>query len=282
MLTKSYAATFKAAKDATGAPTGEVEAVVSVYGNVDLMGDRVVKGAFADTLAEWKSAGDPIPMVWSHDWANPMSHIGSWDAASATETDQGLLLKGNIDVGVGNPVADQVARLLADRRVKEFSFAYDVQDEKPASDGANELLKLGLIEAGPTLKGANPETELVMAKALAEAAAKSGRVLSAKNEEAIRSCVETLRGVLSSLDSGKAAKHEEPEPITTPKAEEAAECDSCGAPVDGDGKYQAAEEKTSEETDDLETLEDEAYAEKARREEVALKDALLRATIEAL
>lgn len=261
--TKSYKATFKASKAADGTPTGEVEALVSVFGNVDLVGDRVVKGAFAKTLEAWKATGDPIPLVWSHDWSNPMSHIGSWDAASAEETDDGLLLKGQIDVGSGNPVADQVARLLADRRVKEFSFAYDIEKEKVAEDGANELLELNIIEAGPTLKGANPETELVLAKAMAELQAKAGRVLSSKNEASIRSAVETLQGVLDSLgkqeDDGKALKHEEPEPIVEEK-HGAEHCPKCNAPIDEEGKYaepkkdDGSEEEVQDELPSMEEL----------------------------
>ena len=282
MLVKNYSATFKAAKAADGSPTGEVEALVSVFGNVDLVGDRVVKGAFADDLKNWKESGDPIPMVWSHDWGNPLSHIGAWDTASAEETDDGLLLKGTIDVGVGNPIADQVARLLADRRVKEFSFAYDIQKEAPAKDGANELLAVRIIEAGPTLKGANPETELLMAKA-ERAAVKAGRVLSAKNEQAIRSAKEALEGVLSSLGDKdeKAVKHDEPEEDLEAKHggdPDSATCKACGAPTDDEGRYKAPEK--AEETDEVAVAEDEAYVEKAAREERDLKARLDRLVLD--
>lgn len=206
MQTKSYAASFKADTDAEGLPTGEVEALVSVFGNVDLMGDRVVKGAFAGTLQAWKDSGDPIPMVWSHDWDNPMSHIGTWDAQSAEETEDGLLLKGQIDVGAGNALADWVARLLTKRSVREFSFAYDIRDEAKASDGANELLELGLIEAGPTLKGANQETQLLLAKAAMDNA-KQGRALSAKNEQALRDARDAIDNVLATLGTPDEKAH---------------------------------------------------------------------------
>lgn len=240
MLIKDVTASFKAVKDDAGKPTGEVTAIVSVFGNVDLVGDRVVKGAFADSLAEWKESGDPIPMLWSHDWSNPMSHIGSWDAAKAVETDEGLELTGTVDIGSGNPIADQAFKLMSQRLVREFSFAYDVLDEAPAKDGANELLALSLIEAGPTLKGANSETRLLAAKALIAAEeAKAGRTISAKNESTLRDAVAALKSAISALDSvlegatpddagdeGKAAELEvepvvEPEPIVTPPVKSA-------------------------------------------------------------
>lgn len=154
-------------KAVDGAAPGTFEAVVSVFGNVDLVGDRVVKGAFAKSLQDWKASGDPIPVIWSHDWANPEAHVGAVNPADAVETDQGLLVKGALDVG--KPFAAQVYDLLKARRVREFSFAYDVVDEAKASDGANELLELSLIEVGPTLKGANPATQLVGVKSRTKA-----------------------------------------------------------------------------------------------------------------
>ena len=43
-LTKAYPAKFATLDE----KEGRVEALVSIFGNVDLVGDRVVKGAFAD------------------------------------------------------------------------------------------------------------------------------------------------------------------------------------------------------------------------------------------
>lgn len=157
MRTKTYQAQVKAIDDAAGT----FEAIVSVFGNVDLGGDRVVKGAFAKSLQRWKDSGDPIPVVFSHRWDDIDAHIGK--VLDAEETDNGLKVIAQLDVD-DDPSAAKVHRLLKDRRIKEFSFAYDVIDEAKA-DGANELRELDLIEVGPTLKGMNPETVLVGAKA---------------------------------------------------------------------------------------------------------------------
>jgi HK97 family phage prohead protease len=159
-------ASFKALDDGE---RGEFEALVSVFHNVDLQGDRVMPGAFKSSILEWRGKGDPVPIVWAHDWANPHAHIGSADANDVEETEAGLKVKGRIDLD--NPFAAQVFRLLKERRVREFSFAYDIRKEKRGKDGANELHDLGIIEAGPTLKGANPNTELLSVKSDLEAAA---------------------------------------------------------------------------------------------------------------
>lgn len=209
-------AQFKALPD-DGEEKGRFEALVSVFGNVDLQGDRVVKGAFTSSLDEWKATGAPIPIIWSHDWGNPNAHIGSASPDQVVETDDGLKVGGSIDLD--NPFAAQVYRLLKERRVKEFSFGYDVRREDKAEDGANELLELGLIEVGPTLKGANPNTELLAVKADLETAAfKAGRSISTKNESRIRSAVDLLNEVLGSPGDPDDNTEEEKAQAEKPKA----------------------------------------------------------------
>ncbi|MGH2667603.1 MAG: HK97 family phage prohead protease, partial [bacterium] len=163
MLKKTYTVSeFKALPDRDG-KTGRFEALVAVFGNVDYQGDRVLKGAFTKSLQRWKGSGDPFPIIWSHDWGNPLAHIGKADPADMEETDSGLKIVGEIDLD--SEFAAQVYRLMKERRVKEFSFGYDVVEERPGDDGANDLAEVDVIEAGPTLKGANPRTELLGVKA---------------------------------------------------------------------------------------------------------------------
>lgn len=168
MLTKTYTgARLKALKDDDGNFTGEVEMYVSMFGNVDKVGDRVNKEAFDETMDEWRKSGDPIPMVWSHEWANPFAHVGTWDAEKSIVDDNGLLLRGKMDIE-DNEFARQAFKLVQTRRVREASFGYEILEQAPVKSGpdkgATDLLKLALIEAGPTLKGANDLTRLVSAK----------------------------------------------------------------------------------------------------------------------
>lgn len=154
---------------------GTFEAVVAVFSNVDLGGDRIVPGAFAKSLARWAESGDPIPVIWSHQWDDPFNHIGEVvEAKEIYPGDEtlpapirdlgGLWVKARLDMD--EPKARQAWKLLKRRRTKEFSFAYDVMPsgERRASDGANDLVELDLIEVGPTLKGMNPATQLVDVK----------------------------------------------------------------------------------------------------------------------
>lgn len=147
--------------------TGEFTATVAVFNNIDLGGDRILPGAFAKSLQKWRAAGDPIPIIWNHDSDNPMAHIGVANPQDVIETANGLLVKGTLDVQ-DNDYARQVHRLMKRRSLKEFSFGYRVPKggEKRASDGANDLTEIDLIETGPTLKGLNPVTELHSVKSM--------------------------------------------------------------------------------------------------------------------
>lgn len=218
MLMKSCPARVKAAGPDDGLEEGQFRALVSVFGNKDSYGDVIVPGAFKDTLAEWAASGDPIPVYYSHRMDDPDFNIGH--VIEAEETDEGLEVLAQLDVAdpVPGSKALQVHRLLKGRRVTQFSFAYDVEEggwatrKNAAGDDEEyfELRKLKVYEVGPTPIGANQETELLAVKSAAEGLArevKAGRVLSSKNESALREARDAIDSVLSSLgeEDGKAA-----------------------------------------------------------------------------
>ena len=222
MHTKEFRAAVKAAGEADGLTDGQFTAIVSVFGNVDSMGDVVKAGAFNDDLARWEKSGDPIPVVWSHDWANPFSHIGY--AIKAEETAAGLQVTGQLDLD--NPTAMQVYRLLKGRRVTQFSFAYDVEDagwETVDGQEVYALRRLKLHEVGPCLVGVNQETELLAAKAADMArGAKAGRVLSQKNYDRLVEARDALESVITAAvpEEPKAATPETSEPVGSVETDE--------------------------------------------------------------
>jgi hypothetical protein len=61
---------FATATDADSA--GQFEALVAVFNNIDKGGDRILAGAFTKTLAAWRASGDPVPVIWSHEWGRPI------------------------------------------------------------------------------------------------------------------------------------------------------------------------------------------------------------------
>lgn len=160
--------------------TGRFEAIVSVFGNVDLHGHRIDSHAFDASLERWKASGDPIPVIFSHQWDNLSAYLGTIDPGDVKALQPGdpelpddlaeyggLLVAGELDTTEAE--GRKAAKLLKSRAVREFSFAYDVFDEVKADDGYLDLMELDILEIGPTLKGANPLTQLVSAKSAAQA-----------------------------------------------------------------------------------------------------------------
>lgn len=200
---KSVPFSIKAAGPDDGLSEGQFEGYCSVFGNIDSYGDIVVKGAFADSLAAWREKGDPIPLLWGHDFYDPFSNIGAIDFAE--EDDRGLKVRGTFDLE--NPKAVQVYRLAKGRRTTGMSFAYETQDSEQKSD-ANYLKKLHIFEASIVPIGANPLAGVDSVKSGVAALVKAGRVLSAKNETSLREARDAIDSVLSALavdEDGKSA-----------------------------------------------------------------------------
>lgn len=160
-----------------GSDDGVFEAVVSVFNNRDYGGDIVRPGAFKSSLEHWATADAPIPVYWSHRLDDPSMNIGEvLDAEELTGGSKsipdwanewvrehgGLYIKAQLDdFGQGK----QVRHLMQKRRVKQFSYTYDVINEQRSKDNqSNELLDVFLHEVGPTPLGMNPLTELISAK----------------------------------------------------------------------------------------------------------------------
>ncbi|CPR79289.1 HK97 family phage prohead protease [Mycobacteroides abscessus] len=213
MQTKQATIQIKAGPD-DGLAEGQFTAYASVFGNIDSYGDVVVKGAFANSLAEWAESGNPVPLLFGHNMSDPDYNIGHVE--SATEDDHGLLVTAQIDIS--SPKGLQVYKMLKGRRINQMSFAYDILDgsmaERPKAgetvgeDGSvptesfYELRELKLYEVSVVTIGANQDTEILAVKAREIAAGtKAGRVLSAKNESELRDAHEAITRVLSALDS---------------------------------------------------------------------------------
>jgi len=160
---KAFSATYKAMDEATGV----FEALVAVFNNVDRGGDKILPGAFKNTLGAWEEKGRPIPVVFAHQWDNLDAHVGY--VLEAKETDEGLRVKGQLEMD--EPYAQRVWKKMKKGLLAEFSFAYDVVEggfvektEEGTKQHYYELRELDLLEVGPCLVGMNPETELIAVK----------------------------------------------------------------------------------------------------------------------
>jgi HK97 family phage prohead protease len=196
---KTATAKLKAA-EGDGLGDFQFTGYASVFGNKDSYGDVVQPGAFAETLAAWKTSGEVIPCLYGHDFTNLQNNLG-W-VVDAKEDDHGLLVKVQLDPDEEN--ARRAHRLLKGRRLGDMSFAYEVQEAAAEkSDDLGDymsLRKLKLFEVSVVGIGANQEAEILAVKAAADAllsGAKAGRKLSAKTESAIRTARDALNELLA-------------------------------------------------------------------------------------
>lgn len=215
----------------------------------DSYGDVVKAGAFAEGIKKRKDAGISLPGLFGHRMDDPDFWVAY--ATEETEDDHGWRVRGMFDLD--HPKAIKTYNLVKSGRLRELSFAYDVLDEGRVSLGkvpghgdveetANELRKLDVFEFSFVPIGANRDTSVVAVKSAADALLrtlqipdelKAGRVLSAKNEGALRSAYESIGAVLDALkdDDAKAGdgeplKDDEP---SGAKSDEAARSESVRA-----------------------------------------------------
>ena len=167
MLHKSFPAHFKAAPDGSG----EIEAIVSVFNNVDRAGERVLPGYFAKSLARKLPKG-----VWMHDWTRPIAvtdearELAPGDPLlpESLKALGGLYVKGRINLDVQDG-KDALSHLRFGS-VDEFSFGYS--NTKTAYDSETEVRDLvegEIYEWSPVLVGCNPATALLSAKDMGRA-----------------------------------------------------------------------------------------------------------------
>ena len=179
MLYKSAPVLIKANPSTEGVEgidpdTGEFEAIVSVFGNVDAAGDVVMPGAFKDSLDSWTKSLLTMPVLWSHRTDDPRFNIGGIsDAEEVAGGDPripkgahpwvhkngGLWVKGRLDIGPGgNEIASATHRLMKAGRVSQFSFAYDIEDAETNSQGWQLLKRLFVHEVSTVQLGCNELT----------------------------------------------------------------------------------------------------------------------------
>lgn len=149
---------------------GEFEGYGSVFGNVDLGGDIVMKGAFADSLREYKETNELPLMPWFHKMELP---IGDW--LEMSEDEHGLKVKGCLWVGEENKTdgSQMVYNLLKGTGPKGMSIGYSVLEDSIEQIEVNgqkrtvrKLLRIKLWEVSIVPFGMNPLAKVTDAKSL--------------------------------------------------------------------------------------------------------------------
>ena len=130
----------------------------NVKGNIDHALDRVVDGAYRDSIAAHKAAGTMPKFFWMHNpWDTP---VGVWTAME--EDSKGLYLEGKFS---NTPKGNELYELYKDNALDSFSIGYRVNDEKwNSSLGCNDLIKVDVREISAVTFACNEESRLVEIK----------------------------------------------------------------------------------------------------------------------
>lgn len=199
---KSLAVQFKTEGD--GLKEGEFLVYPSTFTRTpDSYGDVVKAGAFAADIAERAAAGVKLPGLFGHRMDDPDFFVA--EMIEEGEDDHGWWVKGRFLLD--SPKGRTVYNLVKSGLLRELSFAFDVLDEGAVDLGdgqkANELRALKVYEYSFVPVGANSDTSVVAVKSAAAAVldgAKAGRVLSAKNQDALRGAIADLQATTSALE----------------------------------------------------------------------------------
>ena len=140
----------------------EFEGHGSVFGNMDLGGDVVEKGAFAGTLARHRKSGKYPPMLWMHD---PSRVAGKW--LDMEEDSRGLLVRGRL---AETPLGEELHTLLKMDAVSGMSIGYQTLDADYDEDGSRRLKELDLWELSLVSMPMNPLAQVAHVKSQLSAA----------------------------------------------------------------------------------------------------------------
>lgn len=130
---------------------GEFEGYAAVFNNVDRAYDRLVKGAFDETLKEKKP--NQIKMLYQHNHTKPIGVFTEFKVDS-----KGLKVKGRINVNT--PLGQEVHSNMKEGVLDSMSIGYRAQDfEYKEYKGAliRELKKVDLWEVSVVTFPANPK-----------------------------------------------------------------------------------------------------------------------------
>ena len=130
---------------------GKVEAVFSVFNNVDSDGDVVLP----NSLKSFKGLEGEVPMVWSHKWENP---IGK---GRIVQDDDKATFKGEfIMSSESGKEAYEIVKAMGD--LQQWSFGFQVDDAEQGQfqkDGQSQEVRYiksaTVFEVSPVLVGAN-------------------------------------------------------------------------------------------------------------------------------
>lgn len=151
MKTKDFSLQVKDLAD-----DGTFEGYGSIFGNVDSYGEKVMPGAFVESLEHHKREETNVLMLWNHDSSEP---IGVWE--DLEEDKKGLWGKGRLLLDIQR--AREVHALAKNKAIGGLSIGY--RELEAEREGNIRLLrKLDLREISPVTFPANRRARIESVK----------------------------------------------------------------------------------------------------------------------
>ena len=142
-----------------GMKVGRIEGLASTYGNTDLGGDVVEKGAFKQTL----NHSQTVPLLLDHNYTT----AGVAGVAKLEDRKEGLYMTAEMPLDVPEVAAAyKKIKFMIDRGGKMgLSIGYDTVKSEPGTDGTRRLKEIALHEVSVTPFPMNTEAQIMSAKA---------------------------------------------------------------------------------------------------------------------
>lgn len=144
---------------------GTFKGYASVFGSIDLGGDTVSKGAFEESLSEWKAAGRMPQMLYYHD---DKEIIGEW--TEMKEDEKGLYVEGRLWIKGDEALESsrKAYNILRSNSVKGLSIGYRALEVENMElmDGTviRNLKKIKLFEVSIAPWSMEPKAEVLNVK----------------------------------------------------------------------------------------------------------------------
>lgn len=140
---------------------GEFSGYLSVFNVIDVYNEQVMPGAFATTLRKWDSLGRLPPVLWQHDWRQPVGPF-----TRMYEDAKGLYVEGMLLIKEIVKAAEARALMIA-KAVTGMSIGFDVViDEFNKQTGILSLKEIDLWEGSIVTFPANKEAQVDAVKSL--------------------------------------------------------------------------------------------------------------------
>ncbi len=101
--------------------TAVIYGYASVFDCKDAHNDVIKKGAFERSLQTWRARALAMPLLWSHDFQNPIGRV-----EALHEDVFGLFIKAELTLGVGR--AREAVALLTSGAVRGLSIGFHITD----------------------------------------------------------------------------------------------------------------------------------------------------------